>query len=86
MADLLIPDLIVADVIDKWPQTIPVFMKYRLGCIGCAMATFDTLADVLNNYNLTPDRLLSELNRAVVPTDFELCNQITGWNKRDPKV
>lgn len=49
MADLLILDLTVADVIDKWPQTIPVFMKYRLGCLGCAMAPFDTLADVLNN-------------------------------------
>jgi len=84
MADLLILDLIVADVIDKWPQTIPVFMKYRLGCIGCAMAPFDTLADVLNNYNLKPDSLLSELNQAVLPTNFEPLNQIIGRNERDP--
>jgi hybrid cluster-associated redox disulfide protein len=84
MTDLLILDLTVADVIDKWPQTIPVFMKYRLGCLGCAMAPFDTLADVLNNYTLTPDSLLSELNQAVLPTKFESLNQIIGRNERDP--
>lgn len=67
MADLVIPDLLVSDVIDQWPQTIPVFIKYRLGCVGCFMAPFDTLADVAKNYDLAPDRFMDELHRTVNP-------------------
>ena len=59
------PDLIVADVLRKWPQTIPVFLDHNLGCVGCAMASFDTLRDIARIYNLRVDRFLEELEKAV---------------------
>lgn len=67
MADPVIPNLNVADVIDQWPQTIPVFVKYRLGCVGCFMAPFDTLADVASSYKLAPARFFREIHQAVNP-------------------
>jgi hybrid cluster-associated redox disulfide protein len=62
---LFTPDLVVADVLKKWPQTIPVFLDHNLGCVGCAMASFDTLRDVARIYNLRADLFLEELGKAV---------------------
>jgi hybrid cluster-associated redox disulfide protein len=59
------PDLIVANVLSKWPETIPVFVSHRLGCVGCALASFDTLQDIARIYHLPADRFLEELEKAV---------------------
>jgi hybrid cluster-associated redox disulfide protein len=62
---LLTADLTVAEVLDCWPQTIPVFLHYQMACVGCVMASFDTLADVAAIYGLHLDRFLEELQQAI---------------------
>jgi hybrid cluster-associated redox disulfide protein len=61
-------DLIVADVLACWPQTIPVFTRLRMGCVGCAMAPFETLVDVSAIYGLDLNYFLSELEQAISQT------------------
>jgi hybrid cluster-associated redox disulfide protein len=56
---------IVADLLEGWPAAVPVFLKHRLGCAGCAMAPFDTLADVARVYQLDPQAFLAELEGAI---------------------
>ena len=58
-------NLIVADLLNSWPATVPVFLEHRLGCVGCAMAPFDTLADVVEVYQLQPEVFLAELEKAI---------------------
>lgn len=62
-------ELVVADLLKAWPQSIPVFLSYRLGCVGCAMSSFDTLADVVAIYHLPSNRFLSELQQAILATE-----------------
>jgi len=57
--------LTVAEVLDRWPQTIPVFFRHRMACVGCAMASFETLADVAAVYGLHLGRFLSELQQTI---------------------
>ncbi len=61
----LIADLTVAEVMDCWPQTIPVFFRYRMACIGCPIAPFETLAEVAAIYGLNLNRFLSELQQTI---------------------
>ena len=63
--DQITTELIVADVLRDWPQTIPVFIGHRMGCVGCAMSAFDTLADVVEIYGLHADHFLEELHSAI---------------------
>ena len=63
--DRITTEMIVADVLQDWPQTIPIFLEYRMGCVGCAMSPFDTLADVVEIYGLQVDRFLTELRDAI---------------------
>ncbi|MBF6612483.1 MAG: DUF1858 domain-containing protein [Chloroflexi bacterium] len=55
----------VADILDCWPQTVPVFMHYRLACIGCALARFELITDVAAIYGINPAGFLHELEQAI---------------------
>ncbi|MBC8331987.1 MAG: DUF1858 domain-containing protein [Anaerolineae bacterium] len=55
----------VADIMGTWPQTVKIFLKYRMICVGCQLSEFDTLKDVLLNYGYSPDKILAELNAAL---------------------
>ena len=54
-------DTIVAEVLDTWPQTIPFFIKHRMDCIGCPMASFCALEEVAQHYELNLHELIQEL-------------------------
>jgi hybrid cluster-associated redox disulfide protein len=53
---------IVADVLTRWPQTIPVFTAHQMACVGCPIAPFETLAEVAAIYHLNLRNFLDELN------------------------
>lgn len=64
-------DLIVADVLARWPQTISVFMRHRMACVGCPIAPFETLAEVAAIYDLNLDCFLDELEQVIHQTEVE---------------
>jgi hybrid cluster-associated redox disulfide protein len=57
--------LTVAEVLDRWPQTIPVFIRHRMACVGCTIAPFETLSEVADIYQLEPDEFLQELQQLI---------------------
>ena len=61
----LTANLTVAEVMDRWPQTIKFFLRYRMACVGCAIAPFETLAEVAAIYGLDLNRFLSELEQII---------------------
>ena len=61
----LTADLTVAEVIDRWPETIPVFFRYRMACVGCLMAPFETLASVVLIYGLDLECFMNELRETI---------------------
>ncbi len=54
----------VADLLRDWPQTIPVFLKHRMACVGCSMSSFETLKDAARIYGIAPDTFIRELQDA----------------------
>jgi hybrid cluster-associated redox disulfide protein len=61
----LMADLTVAEVMARWPQTIPVFFRYRMACVGCPIAPFETMAEVAAIYGLNLSRFLNELEQII---------------------
>lgn len=61
----LAPTLAAADVLARWPETAAVFFARKLGCVGCAMAPFDTLADIARSYHLDLDAFVADLEQAI---------------------
>ncbi len=57
-------DLTVAQTLERWPETLPVFLRHGTACVGCVMAPFETLDEIAAIYGLDRDRLLDELHAA----------------------
>ncbi len=59
--DLPAADLLVAEVMQRWPQTVSVFVRRRMACPGCPAAPFETVAEAAAIYGMPVDELLAEL-------------------------
>jgi hybrid cluster-associated redox disulfide protein len=59
------PQTRIAELLDEHPECIPVFLRHRMICVGCGMASFDTLAEAMQNYGLRFDDFLEELRGVV---------------------
>jgi hybrid cluster-associated redox disulfide protein len=58
------PDLPLADLMTEWPQTIPVFIRHNMLCVGCLVSPFHTVTDACVEYHFDQDRFLAELMEA----------------------
>ncbi len=61
----------IGDVVRKFPETIPVFMKHGLHCIGCAVAAFESIAEGAAAHGIQVDPLIDDLNTAAQETKTE---------------
>ncbi len=59
------PEMLVDEVVDRYPETIPVFIRHRMQCVGCHVARFETIAGGAAIYEVDLNDLLQELNAAV---------------------
>lgn len=55
----------IQDVVDKFPQLVPVFFKYGLGCLGCAAARFESIEQGAMAHGIDVDALIKDLNIAL---------------------
>jgi hybrid cluster-associated redox disulfide protein len=58
-------DSLVQQVIERHPQTILVFVRHRLQCVGCDISPFHTIADSAREHAVSIEPLLGELNQAL---------------------
>ena len=65
MADKITKEMSLADVVQKHPETAEVFQKHGLHCMGCAMASFETLEQGAAAHGMDLKALLEDLNKAV---------------------
>lgn len=64
--------LIVADVMNSWPETVPVFISHRMACPGCVMAPFMTVTEAALEYGLEPADLAADLKGAIETSGAEM--------------
>jgi len=55
----------VAEILERWPQVIPIFLKHRMSCVGCLMAPFESLSDAARIYQIPFEHFLDELQGAI---------------------
>lgn len=55
---------VVAAVMEAYPQTVPVFLRYRMSCVGCSLSNFETVREASAIYKLDLDSFLAELRQA----------------------
>ncbi len=58
-------DMSIIDIVQNYPETLDVFAKYGMGCIGCAAAKFENLEAGARVHGLDPDAIVEDLNAAL---------------------
>jgi len=55
----------IIDIVQNYPQSLEVFAKYGLGCIGCAAARFENLEAGAKVHGVDPDKMVEEINALI---------------------
>lgn len=58
-------DMGLIEIVQNYPETIEVFQRYGLGCIGCAAARFENLEAGAKVHGIDPDKMVEDLNAAI---------------------
>ena len=62
---LITKDMSIGDIVDQYPETVSVFISHGLGCIGCAIAQFETLEEGAMAHGIDVEALIKDLNKSL---------------------
>ena len=65
MAEKITKEMGIGEVVQKHQETVEVFMKHGLHCIGCAAAHFENIEQGCNAHGIDADKLVDDLNKAI---------------------
>jgi len=55
----------IGEVVQKYPQTVEVFLRHGLMCFGCAIARFENVEQGAMAHGINVEALMKDLNAAV---------------------
>lgn len=62
---VLTKDMSILNVVQTYPQTIPVFQLFGMGCIGCAAANFESIEEGALAHGIDVPKLMQSLNDCI---------------------
>ena len=65
MAEKITKEMNILEIAQKHPESIEVFHKYGLGCLGCAAARFENLEAGAKVHGVDPDVMVDEINALI---------------------
>lgn len=74
----------VAELLSRWPQAIPIFLKRNMSCPGCSMSVFETLEDASRIYHVDLSQMLNEITDIIVADQDQTCASKQTPDTRSP--
>ncbi len=65
MAGKVTKDMNILEIAQNFPESIEVFHKYGLGCLGCAAARFENLEAGAKVHGYDPDAMVADINALI---------------------
>ena len=62
-------DMSIMEVVQSYPDTVPVFMYAGMGCFGCMAAQFENIEQGALAHGIDVDALVDALNEIVNASD-----------------
>ena len=54
-------DMTVDQVMNRWPASIRVFMKFKMSCVGCPIASFHSVDEASREHKIDAAAVLGAL-------------------------
>lgn len=58
-------DMGIMEIVQNYPETVEVFQKFGMGCIGCAAAHFENLEAGAKVHGIDIDAMVDAMNELV---------------------
>ena len=58
-------DMNLKELLNKYPESARVFAAYGIGCLGCALASYETIEQGINAHGINIDDFMKDLNKLV---------------------
>ena len=55
-------DMSIIDIVQQHPESLEIFAKYGMGCIGCAAAKFENLEAGAKVHGFDADQMVADIN------------------------
>ena len=62
--DKITKNISITEIVQKYPDTVKVFNKYGLHCIGCMAAQFENIEQGASAHGIDVDKMVADLNKA----------------------
>ncbi|GFO96598.1 hypothetical protein ig2599ANME_0787 [groundwater metagenome] len=59
-------DNTIEEVVNKYPETMMIFMKHGLHCVGCHVAAFESIEQGALTHGINVDALVNDLNKVAL--------------------
>ena len=56
-------DNTIEEVVSQYPETMMVFMKHGLHCVGCHVSAFESIGEGAMAHGIDVDALVADLNK-----------------------
>ncbi|MDO8727535.1 MAG: DUF1858 domain-containing protein [Candidatus Methanoperedens sp.] len=57
----------IEEVVTKYPESVMVFMKHGLHCVGCHVSAFESIEEGAMAHGIDVDALVADLNKITQP-------------------
>ena len=58
-------DMTIDEVVQQFPETVQVFSRFGVACLGCSAARYDNIEQGAALHGLDIDQLVHELNACI---------------------
>lgn len=65
LKDTITKDMLIGDIVKKYPSSINVMLEQGLRCKGCHVATWETLERGAEGHGIDVDHLLQKINLSI---------------------
>lgn len=55
----------ITDTVERYPETVEVFMKHGMHCLGCMAARFENIEQGALAHGIDVDKLMEDLNKVI---------------------
>ncbi|MDF2892923.1 MAG: disulfide oxidoreductase [Clostridia bacterium] len=61
---MITKNMSITEVVQKFPETVEVFLKHGMHCLGCMAARFENVEQGALAHGINVDKLMEDLNNA----------------------
>lgn len=58
-------DMLIGGVVKKYPGSVEIMFEHGLECVGCHVATWETIEQGAQSHGINVEKLLLDLNKRV---------------------